>query len=306
MSNKQYDEFKQELKVWMDGHPKEYNKFVEKMNSKSFSGFIKVYLLAKKMAPNMIANFHASYHADLTSEEEFQSLCIDDSTTKSLIEEFNQNNRKSIVPAMLAWILFGKFYETMVFQLENLQKEKPGFLYGCILSIMIKYAMRASIQSKRMTKADWKKFYKEKKARENGEVGTLYIDELDNPGIMGRPKKDLEGISFSDYLLSDDKEMLLDKISKRLREKNSGESIAMIYIILQEDGLLKDCSRPEFHKLLDKELSGESFKLVGLRTFEVSHTRLMSTTGKGTLIKDISAEGIKLKELRSYLRAEMA
>lgn len=60
---------------------------------------------------------------DLTDERRIQAYAADSDVAKFLFEEFRYVDKESIVPAMFAWLYYGKCYETMVLQFEAVAAE---------------------------------------------------------------------------------------------------------------------------------------------------------------------------------------
>ena len=78
---------------------------------------------------------------------------------------------------MLAWLYYGKCYETMVTQLEaETHNPANNFFEKKIAAIMIKVVINSSIRNKMRTKEDWQNFHQEKKAIEDDCVVETTID----------------------------------------------------------------------------------------------------------------------------------
>lgn len=119
MAQQDFERFKQDVKDWLDCHPKEYDRFVTEVNNKSATGLHKVFKLGWKLAPQMMRKYQDECHGDLADEYRLQSYSADADTARLVVEEFHNLQNDSIVPAMLAWLYYGKCYETMVIQLET-------------------------------------------------------------------------------------------------------------------------------------------------------------------------------------------
>lgn len=98
------------------------------------------------------------------------------------MSEFHNPNKRSIVPAMLAWLYYGRSYECMVEQGEELTKRKDiGKLYKWLVSCMVKFIIRKSISTGMRTKEDWLNFRKQQKAiEENTLIEWSIEDEEEN------------------------------------------------------------------------------------------------------------------------------
>lgn len=102
----------------INSHPEEYDRFVAEVNSKSAIGLQKVFKLGWKLTPQMMRKYQDECHGDLADEHRLQSYSADTDAARLLVGEFRNLQNDSIAPAMLAWLYYGKCYETMVTQLE--------------------------------------------------------------------------------------------------------------------------------------------------------------------------------------------
>ena len=115
MGQQEYDNFKRLIKEWLDNHPDEYADFVEEMNDKKFKGFFKVFKIATKLAPKYKEAARKRIGDDRTPDfEELENILLHSDLAEKIVNEFHNPNKKSIVPAMLAWLYYGRSYECMV------------------------------------------------------------------------------------------------------------------------------------------------------------------------------------------------
>lgn len=54
MAKQDFEQFKQEIKNWLDNHLDEYDAFVEDINSKSYQSIQQIYSLAMRLAPKLM------------------------------------------------------------------------------------------------------------------------------------------------------------------------------------------------------------------------------------------------------------
>lgn len=118
MAKQDFEQFKQDVKEWLNSHPEEYDRFVAEVNNKSATGLQKVFKLGWKLTPQMMRKYQNECHGDLADEHRLQSYSADADAARLLVGEFHNLQNDSIAPAMLAWLYYGKCYETMVTQLE--------------------------------------------------------------------------------------------------------------------------------------------------------------------------------------------
>lgn len=142
MTRKEFERFRQEIRSWMDSHPDEYDAFVEEMNGKSFMGIQRVYMLAMRLAPQLMAKARRELHGDLNRTEPDGSIfTADDTLAQQLVSEFRNTEKFSIVPAVLSWLYYGRCYETMVERLEGLIEESGNRVHKWLCGFMIKLLM---------------------------------------------------------------------------------------------------------------------------------------------------------------------
>ena len=300
MARQDFERFKQEIKEWLDGHPEEYDRFVAGVNDKSAIGLYKVFNVGMRLAPKLMRRYRAECHGDLADERKIQDYAADADTAKLLVDEFHSIDKGSIVPAMLAWLYYGKCYETMVNQLEaEANNPRNNFIEQKIAAIMIRVVIKSSIRNKMRTKEDWESFRREKRAIEEGNVMESCIEELEpmNEVITEMPTNTEQSLCLRDYLLGD-KEALMERIKLRVSTQHTGTDLARLYFALQEEQLLSHCDVTTFHKLLGNELPNCDLKSV--RNLQIATKKLNDSTNKGK-IKDYGMERTYINEWRSYL-----
>lgn len=300
MARQDFERFKQEIKEWLDGHPEEYDRFVAEVNDKSAIGLYKVFNVGMRLAPKLMRRYRAECHGDLADERKIQDYAADADTAKLLVDEFHSIDKGSIVPAMLAWLYYGKCYETMVNQLEaEANNPRNNFIEQKIAAIMIRVVIKSSIRNKMWTKEDWESFRREKRAIEEGNVMESCIEELEpmNEVITEMPTNTEQSLCLRDYLLGD-KEALMERIKLRVSTQHTGTDLARLYFALQEEQLLSHCDVTTFHKLLGNELPNCDLKSV--RNLQIATKKLNDSTNKGK-IKDYGMERTYINEWRSYL-----
>lgn len=300
MARQDFERFKQEIKEWLDGHPEEYDRFVAEVNDKSAIGLYKVFNVGMRLAPKLMRRYRAECHGDLADERKIQDYAADADTAKLLVDEFHSIDKGAIVPAMLAWLYYGKCYETMVNQLEaEANNPRNNFIEQKIAAIMIRVVIKSSIRNKMRTKEDWESFRREKRAIEEGNVMESCIEELEpmNEVITEMPTNTEQSLCLRDYLLGD-KEALMERIKLRVSTQHTGTDLARLYFALQEEQLLSHCDVTTFHKLLGNELPNCDLKSV--RNLQIATKKLNDSTNKGK-IKDYGMERTYINEWRSYL-----
>ncbi len=191
MGQQEYDNFKRLIKEWLDSHPDEYADFVEEMNDKKFKGFLEemndkkfkgffnIFNTAVRLVPKYKEAARKRIGDDRNPDfEELENVLLQSDLAEKIVNEFHTPNKRSIVPAMLAWLYYGRSYECMVEQGEELTKKKDiPTLYKWLVSGMVKFIIRKSIANGMRTKEDWQVFRKQQKAIEENTLVEWAIEE---------------------------------------------------------------------------------------------------------------------------------
>lgn len=313
MGQQEYDNFKRLVREWLDSHPKEYAAFVEEMNDKEFKGFFKVFKVATALAPKYReAARKRTLNDRATDFEELESILQGSDLAGKLVNEFHNPNRKSIIPAMLAWLYYGRSYECMVEQGEELAKRKDiSGLYKWLVSYMVRFIVRKSISSGMRTKEDWLAFRKQQKAIEENNLvewsmedeeieETESTEELteEQPKSAGR-KADTRTLP---ELLIENREVILERIGARLKTHTTETDIARLYIALVEYRFMRPCPIKTFRNALQQQYTDLS--IVHERGIQKAYRNLTTPFGGSKkLIKDIGEDHVAIEELKAYLSA---
>lgn len=317
MGQQEYDNFKRLIKEWLDSHPNEYADFVEEMNDKKFKGFFKVFNVATRLVPKyrQVADKRISDERN-PDFEKLENILLESNLAEKIVSEFHNPNKRNIVPAMLAWLYYGRSYECMVEQGEELTKRKDiGKLYKWLVSCMVKFIIRKSISTGMRTKEDWLNFRKQQKAiEENTLIEWSIEDEEENhieknddtqteeatpektPKTAGR-KADTRTLP---ELLIENQDVFIEKIGTRLKTKSTDTDIARLYIALVEYRFMRQCPMKTFRNALQNQF--EELKIVQERGIQKAYSHLISPYGTSKkLMKDIGEDRIAIDELKAYL-----
>ena len=317
MGQQEYDNFKRLIKEWLDSHPNEYADFVEEMNDKKFKGFFNIFNVATRLVPKyrQVADKRISDERN-PDFEKLENILLESNLAEKIVSEFHNPNKRSIVPAMLAWLYYGRSYECMVEQGEELTKRKDiGKLYKWLVSCMVKFIIRKSISTGMRTKEDWLNFRKQQKAiEENTLIEWSIEDEEENhieknddtqteeatpektPKTAGR-KADTRTLP---ELLIENQDVFIEKIGTRLKTKSTDTDIARLYIALVEYRFMRQCPMKTFRNALQNQF--EELKIVQERGIQKAYSHLISPYGTSKkLMKDIGEDRIAIDELKAYL-----
>ena len=313
MGQQEYDNFKRLVREWLDSHPKEYAAFVEEMNDKEFKGFFKVFKVATALAPKYReAARKRTLNDRATDFEELENILQGSDLAGKLVNEFHNPIRKSILPAMLAWLYYGRSDECMVEQGEELATRKAiSGLYKWLVSCMVRFIVRKSISSGMRTKEDWLAFRKQQKAIEENSLVEWSMEDEDieetesteelteeQPKSAGR-KADTRTLP---ELLIENREVILERIGARLKTHTTETDIARLYIALVEYRFMRPCPIKTFRNALQQQYTDLS--IVHERGIQKAYRNLTTPFGGSKkLIKDIGEDHVAIEELKAYLSA---
>ena len=313
MGQQEYDNFKRLIKKWLDSHPDEYADFVEEMNDKKFKGFFNIFNTAVRLVPKYKEAARKRIGDDRNPDfEELENVLLQSDLAEKIVNEFHTPNKRSIVPAMLAWLYYGRSYECMVEQGEELTKRKDiPTLYKWLVSGMVKFIIRKSIANGMRTKEDWVAFRKQQKAIEENSLVEWSMEDEDieetesteelakeQPKSAGR-KADTRTLP---ELLIENRDVILERIGARLKTHTTETDIARLYIALVEYRFMRPCPIKTFRNALQQQYTDLS--IVHERGIQKAYRNLTTPFGGSKkLIKDIGEDHVAIEELKAYLSA---
>ena len=314
MGQQEYDNFKRLIKEWLDSHPNEYADFVEEMNDKKFKGFFNIFNTAVRLVPKYKEAARKRIGDDRNPDfEELENVLLQSDLAEKIVNEFHTPNKRSIVPAMLAWLYYGRSYECMVEQGEELAKRKGiTRLYKWLVSYMVRFIIKKS--SGMRTKEDWVAFRKQQKAIEESNLVEWSIEDEEDieetetedtdslqqgqPKSTGR-KADTRTLP---ELLIENRDVILERIGTRLKTHTTETDIARLYIALVEYRFMRPCPIKTFRNVLQQQYTDLS--IVHERGIQKAYRNLTTPFGGSKkLIKDIGEDHVAIEELKAYLSA---
>jgi len=211
---------------------------------------------------------------------------------------------------MLAWLYYGRSYECMVEQGEELTKRKDiPTLYKWLVSGMVKFIIRKSIANGMRTKEDWQVFRKQQKAIEENSLVEWAIEEDEDmdeeetdmlqeeqPKTAGR-KADTRTLP---ELLIERHDILIERIGTRLKTHATETDIARLFIALVEYRFMRKCPIKTFRNALHEQFKEQ--EIVHERGIQKAYRNLTSPFGNSKkLVKDIGEDHEAIEELKAYL-----
>ena len=242
MPQQNFDNFKLNLKEWKETHSDEYNLFEEEINSRDANGYQKIMNYAITLVPTYQKIIKQKVNEGIFDDiSDIENLFTENKLAQNLLNEFENPNKDSIIPAMLYWLYFGKSFERMVEKGEELRKA-PNINY--ITKFFIKSTIRLlrnkSISLGLRTKADWEEHFRLMKEVDNNEVMDLDIDTETNKPLI-KPKNSKE-LSLEEMIVADDeiKVFLLTRIRSHIELGAKGQKIAWMILALRQLGYLTE------------------------------------------------------------------
>lgn len=268
-SIKSLEELKVEMRTWMEAHPREYADFAAAMNGGGKVGLRMLGLMAKgkiKSLENDVAMQSGMNEPDFSSL--LDAVAASDMPRQFFEEESDRRN------AALAWLLFGRTYESVVENLETMIADSRFNGYRWLLTQLSKFIISRSIRNGNRTHAEWEEYRKYRKAVISGCVADM-IEDTAVPTVATVDKAPKRR-SLIEIL--DGKSELLEKIGEWIVSRHSGIDEAYLIIALKESGYDID-NIQEFHEALSGYFPDVRF--VGLRAVQKQMKILETVVGMG-------------------------
>lgn len=329
-----HEKFKKLIREWLDSHREEYCAFVNEVSRRDRQGVQCIFQYAQTVAP-MFARMLKTHIADNPDEDlsAFEKVLADADIGTSILDDFQSQDKTTIVPAMLAWLYFGQSWEMIVAYNEELIQEKgSGFFDRCMARLIIRATIKQSVALEHRTKEDWEKFREVQKSMgmilpvtdatmpefDNEVDDTEYSDEdapvitedattaekkedaPKQPAQRGRKKirKPLE------ELIPTNTDKIIAGIEKVIERHSKGNHLAMLFIFLKEGSHIEDCDITTFHEALNEKFTG--YKFVGVRSMQKAHNELLTPMGGGKRILDIGRPKKDLDMIASLFEKAVA
>lgn len=150
------------------------------MNGRDNVGYQKILSFAFGLVPQFSKLVRKKANQGIYEDiSDIEQMFAEHKLAESLINEFEKMPEKSIVPAMLSWLYFGKSFERMVERGEEMRKNPEighaqRFLIICTNKILISRSVSLGLR----TKADWQEHNRLMKLAESGDVMDWAIQDI--------------------------------------------------------------------------------------------------------------------------------
>lgn len=264
--DKSFAKVKTEIQAWMIEHPREHSDFVAVMNSPENHGI----QIMGQIAMDQIKGFEDMMALQISlAEPDFASLIKPIMQSDVLRQFFEEED--DLRNAALAWLLFGRTYENVVEQLEEMIASSKYGGYRWILTLLVKFIIHRSIRSGNRTKADWENY-----RNYRASVGGVNITESVNLKERAKSAPTTTRRSFSEIFANGSD--IINRIGKWIIARHSGNDEAYLIIALKELGYSVDNTQ-EFHEAIVDQFPDVRF--VGLRAVQKQLKLLETVVGMG-------------------------
>jgi len=240
MPQPNFDTFKLRLQEWKETHSEEYDMFEEDMNSRDTIGYQKIMSLAISLVPAYQKLINQKANRGMFNDiSDIENLFIENKLAQTIINEFENADKNSLVPAMLYWLYFGQSFERMVEKGEELRRTPHiNYLNKFVIKSTIDFLRNKSIKLGLRTKADWEEHHRLMKEVDNSDILDLGID-VKTKTSLAKPKYNKE-LTLEDMIMLDDekKKILLTKIGDYISQGIRGQKIAWMILALRKLGYL--------------------------------------------------------------------
>jgi hypothetical protein len=302
MSHQEFDNFKQKLKDWMDSHPEEYDCFEAEMNRKDNAGYQKILSMAFTIVPQYKKIIKKKSNQGAFNDiSDIEAMFEENNLAEFLINEMENIPKKSIAPAMLSWLYFGRSFERMVERGEEIRKNKEiGYFEKMLIASTVKLIISKSISLGLRTKEDWEEHSRMMQVVDGDELMDWAIGNLPNEKKKaGRKSKEQTLPEMLSATPTEKPEDLIERIGKFLSSKNSKRDISCLKIALEELTYIYPCEVRVFRNALDKQF-GENIHIISERGIQDAYKELNDFIG-GKQVKDIKENRDYIQEIKTLL-----
>lgn len=190
-----WEQFKEDLLLWKNGHTEEYNRFARVMQSCDASGFIKFYEKITQAMPGFVSQWRQAWNSEDAASLDGMIWSVRESgLPEKILKEYEENRDKPVdettppghtvnnfirriiglkpvpavnlsAPMVLSWLVFGKSFETIYENIvTHISKDAADIMDKdtCLQTGLA--VVRSSIKSGYRTKEDWETYFKRRKA----------------------------------------------------------------------------------------------------------------------------------------------
>jgi hypothetical protein len=305
MSQQEFDNFKLRIKDWMDHNQDEYDFFEEEINRKDSTVYQTIMTKAVTLVPKYQKIIRKMANQGMYDDiSDIETLFAENKIAKSLINEFDKANERSIIPALLSWLYFGKSFERMVERGEEMRRSSDtNYIQKLVITATIKILIAKSISLGLRSKSDWQEHRRLMKLADSDHVMNWAIDNTmpEEKKTLGRKRTEK---TFEEILsiLIEDKTELLNRIEEYLITKHTDLDLARLKIALDELYYIEPCDIKLFRDALAQQYQ-PMVTIVGERGIQKKYKDLNSFLPvKNVFMKDFGEDRNVIDKLKDFLR----
>lgn len=240
MGQQEYDAFREQMSQWMVDNADIYDEFEEMMNSQSDEGVQQIMAQAMMLIPEygrlMSKKINRGSADDIADVE---ALLIENDLTTKIVTQFG---KATTVAAMMCWLFFGRSFETMVENLEQIVKGPVQNQSDRLFATQtIKLVIEQSIVLGIRTSDDWSKYSHLRDVVDGNNALEWALSNLDESTEEQEPlNRPSEASTLESMILLDDekKKILINKIGEYINTGVKGKRVAFMILALRQLGYL--------------------------------------------------------------------
>lgn len=278
-----------EIKKWKESHIEQYDLFEEYMNRKDNAGYDKIFQLATSIIPKYKSAISRKLNQGSFDDiSDFNILFSENNIAEYLVSNFQNIPKNSIIPAMLAWLYFGKSFERMVERgLEMRKKQTLNYVEKQFIVSIMKQVIEFSISSGLRIKSDWENHFQQLQLADGNNLESWLIqDSITEKKNVGR-KPDIQELP----------EHLSEKICKYLENNKSENHLAYLKIALEELKFSKPKGIKAFREILNKKYGN----IISERGIQSAYKTLTDTMSNGEFQKDLKQHRPFINQIKEML-----
>lgn len=278
-----------EIKKWKESHIEQYDLFEEYINRKDNAGYDKIFQLATSVIPKYKSAISRKLNQGFFDDiSDFNILFSESNVAEYLVSNFQKIPKNSIIPAMLAWLYFGKSFERMVERgLEMRKKQTLSFVEKQFIVSIMKQIIEFSISSGLRIKSDWENHFQQLQLADGNNLESWLIqDSITEKKNVGR-KPDTQELP----------QHLLEKIGKYLENNKSENHLAYLKIALEELKFSKSKGIKAFRDILNKKYGN----IISERGIQSAYKTLTDTMSNGEFQKDLKQHRPFINQIKEML-----
>ncbi|AYN01854.1 DUF6043 family protein [Chryseobacterium sp. 3008163] len=259
------------------------------MNRKDNAGYDKIFQMATSIIPKYKSAISRKLNQGSFDDiSDFNILFSENNVAEYLVSNFQNIPKNSIIPAMLAWLYFGKSFERMVERgLEMRKKQTLNYVEKQFIVSIMKQVIEFSISSGLRIKSDWENHFQQLQLADGNNLENWLIqDSITEKKNVGR-KPDTQELP----------QHLLEKIGKYLENNKSENHLAYLKIALEELKFSKPKGIKAFREILNKKYGN----IISERGIQSAYKTLTDTMSNGEFQKDLKQHRPFIDQLKEML-----